>query len=646
MSAQKEEVILEFKIDQTDLLKEAGNTKKAILGIQDETKELNKLFKEGKVDIDEYAKESVRLDNQLKKEKDTLNTLNKSLNTVSNSMDAQKLKLAALTKERNASNLSTAEGTKRANALDKEIKKLNESISKHERAGGDFRRNVGNYASAIKDAAGNVTVMGTNVGGLASQLASFANPATAAVGVVTALVGAYAASSRGSLDLTIATDQLSTGFQLALNSYGEFVSEFKKDRKSGFFEDAAYAINQILYGSGKANQAAAVSAANQQIRQLQIAAQFSKGFAKDREREAENLRRIRDDDTKSYNERLLATEGITEKLKNNEALRVTVLRASAEAIKDASTNYALDYEAQLKVAEVETEIKDIHEEINGKLTENINARKAIIQLIEEEKIITKFDGNTTESVVLKTRTPDLIDEAKVVADSKVSVVKGLEERITKVQKAETKKRKEIRERDLEAEKAYNEARLSAAGDIAGALSQIFQDGSEEQKVFALASIGIDTAEAIAALTAASEQNPANGFTFGAAGVAQFASGLVRILANIAAAKGQLEGFAGGGYTGHGGKFEPAGIVHRGEYVVPQSVNYSPAARPHIAALEGMRMRGYSDGGLVTNSLTQETNQSVLMANMLKHMPTPILDVSEVTRTQKKIVMKENISKVR
>ena len=33
---------------------------------------------------------------------------------------------------------------------------------------------------------------------------------------------------------------------------------------------------------------------------------------------------------------------------------------------------------------------------------------------------------------------------------------------------------------------------------------------------------------------------------------------------------QLRGYATGGYTGNGGKYEPAGIVHRGEYVVNAS----------------------------------------------------------------------------
>lgn len=57
-----------------------------------------------------------------------------------------------------------------------------------------------------------------------------------------------------------------------------------------------------------------------------------------------------------------------------------------------------------------------------------------------------------------------------------------------------------------------------------------------QKGLTLAQIAIDTAAAIAALTRNSEANPANAVTFGAAGAIQFATGLARILTNIAKAK--------------------------------------------------------------------------------------------------------------
>ena len=56
-------------------------------------------------------------------------------------------------------------------------------------------------------------------------------------------------------------------------------------------------------------------------------------------------------------------------------------------------------------------------------------------------------------------------------------------------------------------------------------------------------------------------------------------------------------FASGGYTGLGGKYDVAGIVHRGEYVVPQEVVSTPKGQSLINKLEAMRL-GYANGGAV------------------------------------------------
>lgn len=54
-------------------------------------------------------------------------------------------------------------------------------------------------------------------------------------------------------------------------------------------------------------------------------------------------------------------------------------------------------------------------------------------------------------------------------------------------------------------------------------------------------------------------------------------------------------FSSGGYTGAGGKYEPAGIVHKGEVVFSQQ-----DVRNHggVAAVERLRLKGYADGGAV------------------------------------------------
>ncbi|MEN5229087.1 hypothetical protein [Brevundimonas naejangsanensis] len=62
----------------------------------------------------------------------------------------------------------------------------------------------------------------------------------------------------------------------------------------------------------------------------------------------------------------------------------------------------------------------------------------------------------------------------------------------------------------------------------------------------------------------------------------------------------LFGFSEGGYTGNGGKNEPAGVVHRGEYVFSQEA----VQRIGAARLDAMHknLKGYSLGGLVGMSL--------------------------------------------
>lgn len=67
------------------------------------------------------------------------------------------------------------------------------------------------------------------------------------------------------------------------------------------------------------------------------------------------------------------------------------------------------------------------------------------------------------------------------------------------------------------------------------------------------------------------------------------------------------GYADGGYTGDGSRYEVAGYVHRGEYVVPQPVMHDPRVVDAVGVIEAIRMRripraarrrqeGYADGG--------------------------------------------------
>ncbi|MDR0674098.1 MAG: hypothetical protein LBF93_10720, partial [Zoogloeaceae bacterium] len=82
------------------------------------------------------------------------------------------------------------------------------------------------------------------------------------------------------------------------------------------------------------------------------------------------------------------------------------------------------------------------------------------------------------------------------------------------------------------------------------------------------------------------------------------------LGSAASAIGGMVMASSGGYTGPGGKFEPAGIVHRGEFVTRKAVTEQPGAlaflsdfnRVGMRAVEAWRKRyrarGFAEGGYV------------------------------------------------
>ena len=67
------------------------------------------------------------------------------------------------------------------------------------------------------------------------------------------------------------------------------------------------------------------------------------------------------------------------------------------------------------------------------------------------------------------------------------------------------------------------------------------------------------------------------------------------------------GFSGGGYTGDGGKFEPKGVVHGGEFVLRKEVVAQPGMRNY---LEGLNVRGYASGGFVTPRVASNASSYV------------------------------------
>ncbi|HFN1274584.1 TPA: phage tail length tape measure family protein [Klebsiella quasipneumoniae subsp. similipneumoniae] len=110
----------------------------------------------------------------------------------------------------------------------------------------------------------------------------------------------------------------------------------------------------------------------------------------------------------------------------------------------------------------------------------------------------------------------------------------------------------------------------------GEQSAIYKVAFAASKAFAIADSMVKIQQAIAS-GAVSAPYPANIIA-----MASIAAQTASIVSNIQAVSGV--GFASGGYTGPGGKYQPAGIVHKGEYVFDQT----STNRIGVSQLEALR----------------------------------------------------------
>lgn len=87
------------------------------------------------------------------------------------------------------------------------------------------------------------------------------------------------------------------------------------------------------------------------------------------------------------------------------------------------------------------------------------------------------------------------------------------------------------------------------------------------------------------------------YNMGAVTMATVQSGVLQAAIQAATPKG----FADGGFTGHGGKYDPAGIVHKGEGVLTQEEVKALGGPQGFEDLRKSIRRGYATGGLVADT---------------------------------------------
>ena len=209
----------------------------------------------------------------------------------------------------------------------------------------------------------------------------------------------------------------------------------------------------------------------------------------------------------------------------------------------------------------------------------------------------------------------LAEDRKIIGDNAAAQLQLTEKFEADKKAIETKYTLE----KIENAKKEREAKLQLASDIANGINEVGSAFIKDQKKLekfnkanALIQIGIDTAKAISSLVAAAQANPFNGVTAGAAGIAQFASGIIQIATNVAKAKQILTSGGAPSAGGGGTSTEASG----GGANVAQQV-------PQAAQLFGSANTG---GTMSAGGTTNESSMTV----------TAIVSESQVTNVQNKI----------
>lgn len=325
----------------------------------------------------------------------------------------------------------------------------------------------------------------------------------------------------------------------------------------------------------------------------------------------------------------------------------------------------LDYQFEQKQAKIigdGEKQKQLEVEL---LAEQTRAKNELLQKFKEEDEAKAAQEREMElelqEILAQGELNSLIELEKAKADARISEIKRVaavnEEssvetalKVAKVEKEKTDKIKGYEKQLTDIKKQENQARLQATLMIAEAVNSLALGSTKAAKGVALAQIAISTGKSIAnivemATAAGSAAGTAAGVVTAGVGAAPaftamksltYLTALAQIMGNFAQAKQIMSGFADGGYTGYGGKYEPAGMAHRGEVVFNQrDVAMLGGAR----AVDRMRptAKGYADGGIVANGMTSSINSSFSeeqrVLQIVQNMPNPVVVVQDINQVQ-------------
>lgn len=441
MEKENNEIILEINVRYDQALEGIERYRQEIARTKKDQEQFKEELKKGELTQREYNKMMSESNAVIKQRQSDIRTLDKELqnnikqeNALSGSyieLSAQMSILKNRYKELSAEQRKGQEG----DILIKQINSLNDELKEADAAVGVFSRDVGNYQNAIISAAsgGNAfaqsllmtassetTATGStkaltgaiNQAGTALK-ALLANPVvlviSAIVGVVTLLSQAFKRNEENGNKLNVLFQKLSSAFQLLLKAI-EPVSTFLVDVFISAMEGLGNVVTWVIdklgdlagfLGFDKASEG--IKGVSNQMREMSKNAEdLAKAEARlakeereaekirlDYQKQAEDLRQLRDDESKSIEERIKANERLGHVLDEQANRELEIAKLAVTSAQARINIYGETTENLDALAQAQTRVSEIEERINSQRSEqlaNLNSlRKESIELQKQQR---------------------------------------------------------------------------------------------------------------------------------------------------------------------------------------------------------------------------------------------------------------------
>lgn len=664
--AEERQILLELEVDKKGAQKALQENEEQLKANQQSLQILNNSYKQGNVTVEAYAKRKLQLKRENKELTSENRQLIKTLDTEENSLNALRASLAKLTKERNNTNQATKEGQERFAELQEKILETTTAIKAQEQAGGDFRRNVGNYGDALRS---NIPLLDGYVmklqgfkegliatqqglgattkglGGTAKALKVFRLAlVSTGIGAIVVALGSLitflTSTQRGIDAVTKVTRPLQQIFQRligvvqdlggeafdfladaiqnpiqalkdlgqlivdniinrfkALQVFGEAISELFKGNFSASAKLAADATVQLSTGITNATDRlksageAVIEFGNDAIEAGTKIDELTKAI------EREDIALIKLEGT---NNRIIEqNRELAEDQSRQTIDRIENAKRALDAVTELENARIAQFDRRIELLKLEQDANDTSREDLKELAELERQREEAAAQAAGRRTSINNLLNTLLKQEKKER-QELFDIQRIQNNQELEGVQKVQREIQKVNLETTRKKIANIEREIEAERLKNEIALSGAGQLAGAVSQLFDENTAAFKAAASIEAAIATYQAINKALAFGPGPPATIPSAIAVGIQGFA--------NVAKINGLFKG--GGG----------------------ASSSATTTSQPRITRTS---LSGSFDRNQLTGNLNQQQAQTDALTQTVRNMPAPIVKVSDINKTQKR-----------